>query len=130
MTPIEEIREAVRVLRETAALVPPGPWGTFGTAVARGLEVTGVGSYTAVQPVAEAADADDWDSFEHDDAVEVDPSDTAAYMALMDPPVALALADLLADIAAYHESWGTNPALTAPKPLEIARAVLKREVGR
>lgn len=46
------------------------------------------------------------------------------YVALMHPPVALALAELLEDIAAYKE---LNPAIPGPTEvvLSVARAVLR-----
>ena len=60
----------------------PGPWGVGnGTHIVRGLEVTGRGSYTCIQSVAEVADEDDREDWGHDDFVEVDPEDDAAFIA-------------------------------------------------
>lgn len=58
----------------------PGPWGVGnGTNIVRGLEVTGRGSYTCIQSVAEIGDDRcDWD---RDEAVETDPEDDAAFIA-------------------------------------------------
>lgn len=58
----------------------PGPWGVGnGTNVVRGLEVTGCGSYTCIQSVAEIDDDRcDWD---RDEAVEVDQEDDADFIA-------------------------------------------------
>ena len=60
----------------------PGPWGVGNdTNIVRGLEVTGRGSYTCIQSVAEVGDNDDRLDWDRDEAVEVDPEDDAAFIA-------------------------------------------------
>ena len=70
---------AIRKLTDAAT---PGPWGVGnGTNIVRGLEVTGRGSYTCIQSVAEVTDEDDREDWDHDDFVEVDPEDDAEFIA-------------------------------------------------
>ncbi|WDZ87220.1 hypothetical protein [Micromonospora cathayae] len=75
----------------------PGPWGVGnGTHIVRGLEVTGRGSFTCIQSVAEVDDDDrcDWG---HDEAVETDPEADARFIAAarQDIPALLAEVDRL-----------------------------------
>ncbi|RGC68448.1 hypothetical protein C5N14_13760 [Micromonospora sp. MW-13] len=60
----------------------PGPWGVGnGTHIVRGLEVTGRGSFTCIQSVAEIDDEDDRLDWGHADEVEVDPEADARFIA-------------------------------------------------
>lgn len=60
----------------------PGPWGVGnGTHIVRGLEVTGRGSFTCIQSVAEIDDEDDRLDWCRDEAVETDPQADAAFIA-------------------------------------------------
>lgn len=65
-----------------AEAATPGPWGVANdTHVVRGLEVTGPGSYTCIQSVADMTDWDDRSDWGHDGYVEVDPEDDAEFIA-------------------------------------------------
>ena len=81
MTPAERLRAAATRLREVAGAATPGPWF---------LDKGGdTGVYTAPRPSPASQDI----AWSHSPDVE-------AYIALMHPPVALALADWLDDLAA------------------------------
>lgn len=91
-------------IRYRLAEATPGPWGVGnGTHIVRGLEVTGRGSFTCIQSVAEIDDEDDRLDWGHDDEVEVDPEADAQFIAhaRQDIPALLAEVDRLrAELAA------------------------------
>lgn len=130
MRPIEEIREAVRVLRERASAATPGPWRT----VIDDSESQSTVVRRCCNPIHPAEDPDhvwQYDDCPDDLVVDAYREATAMYIALMDPPVALALADWLdahaRDVSAANGRIGAceSPANTLTA-LTIARAVLGR----
>ena len=97
MTPAERLRAAATWLREVAEDATPGSWEVIGGGeYLQGPDILvggGVGSTTATN---------------------------ADYIAMMHPPVALALADWLDDTATEVESHATY----SPDALRVADAVL------
>ncbi|MEU4570812.1 hypothetical protein [Micromonospora sp. NPDC023956] len=88
----------LNAIRRRAQAATPGPWGVGnGTNVVRGLEVTGRGSYTCIQSVAEMVDEYDREGWGHAEFVEVDPEDDAEFIAhaRTDIPALLAEVDRL-----------------------------------
>lgn len=94
-------------IRQRLAAATPGPWGVGnGTHIVRGLQVTGRGSFTCIQSIAEIDDEDDRLDWDHPDEVEVDPEDDAEFIAAArsDIPALLAEVDRLrVDLAAADE---------------------------
>jgi hypothetical protein len=74
----------------------PGPWGVGnGTHIVRGLEVTGPGSFTCIQSVAEIDDEDDRCDWGRDEAVETDPEADARFIAAARQDIPALLAEVL-----------------------------------
>jgi hypothetical protein len=124
---VELLREAAKTMRERAEAATPGPWGVGnGNNVVRGVEQTGVGSYTCIQAVAEIDDDRcDWD---RDEAVEVDPEDDAEHIAAFaSPAVALAVAEWLELEARMVELRGNSAEGQTLHALRVAREYLGRE---
>ena len=120
MREVELLRRAAALMRERAQAATPGPWGVGNdTNVVRGVEVTGPGSYTCIQSVAEVDDYRcDWD---RDEAVEISPECDAEHIASWDPDVALAAADLVWRLA---QCWDALPQYVQFAALAKARAYL------
>ncbi len=133
MTPIEEIREAVRVLRVGANDATPGPW----RAVIDDNEDLCTIARTCTSPDHPADDPDQTWVYDccRDTPLHGDPgfhhAGDALYAATMDPRVALELANLLEVTLRTLEVGGEAFANAAwvnqdYAPLRVARAVLKR----
>lgn len=105
MTPVDELCAAATLLRERANAATPGPWREEYSA-ASGPCVIDAESYNCLDSVARMT---------HYRA-----SLDARYVALMHPPVALALADWLEDEAVRGLGRPDNVAAYA-----VARAVLR-----
>src|SRR5262245_30580428 len=100
----ELLRRAATRLREHAQAATPGPWDNLDDG-------------------DRLVHLDDNDGFEHVIDEPISNAANAAYVALMHPPVALALADLLDEIADFN---GAGPGRSAgPTLLALARAVLR-----
>lgn len=119
------LRRAAAKLRQRAADVPPtwpAPWFPV---ITDSESVTGVAA--CADHEEDPAEGPYWacDSCEH---FETYGEGLAAYVSAMHPPVALALADWLADLAELQDiaEWNRDevPGGTA-HPLAVARAVLR-----
>lgn len=100
----QRLRDAAKVLRELAGATEPGPWETRrGGLIARAST-----SPRLVWPSHASADGQYWeDQRERNDA-------TAAYIATMSPPVALALADWLDSVAGRATDIADTLVLSGP----------------
>ena len=121
MSDMTILRRAAEVLRDKATAATPGPWeGDLGVLAPREAWDLGGGR----QCIAHMA-------MPHQEGRM---RANAAYIALMHPPVALALGDWLDDIADYSREiireLGTDPTALpwVARALAVARAVL-REAG-
>lgn len=98
------LRRAAKTLRTSAQAATPGPWDAdvndISTSVVRGIKPVDCGVNTCIQDIADLGGSQpvDWS---HPDAVWVEPQNDARYIALMHPPVALALAALFEQHAAW-----------------------------
>lgn len=104
----ERLRSAATRLREVAGAATPGPWEAIPDGPGD-WPVEGGGNYLCHSP-------DDGVRGGHDEG-------DATYIAMMHPPVALALADWLDDTANEVESHATY----SPDALRVADAVLGGE---
>lgn len=110
MSPAERLRAAATRLREVAGDATPGPW----------------------DHVVGASEDHAWVERRHTETV-VTTRDigTSAYIAMMHPPVALALADWLDDEAGFIDAIKAHadgdPSVLAPHALAVADAVLGSE---
>lgn len=129
--PADLLRRAATRLRESALAATPGPWGVGNDEViVRGLEVTGPGSYTCIGSVARVEDESDrdlWSENNPEQYVEVDPIDDANFIALVHPPVALALADWLDLVECWYPAAPRSD--EAEHAVAVARAVLREPGG-
>ena len=91
------LRQAAAKLRDHAEVATPGPW----TAVGESLQA----------PVGSALEVTGYN---------------ARYFALMHPPVALALANLLDEIAAHNEATAGTAGATL---LNLARVIVREEAN-
>ena len=104
MNPVERLRAAATRLREVAGDATPGPWGAEYSKVS-GHCVVDAKSTNCLDSVARATHFRD--------------SADAAYIAMMHPPAALALADWLDETARWVP--------VMEEPLAVADAVLGGE---
>lgn len=104
--------------------ITPGPWAVGnGTNIVRGLEVTGRGSYTCIQTVAEVdEDREDWG---HDGYVEIDPEVDAMFIAECRQWVPALLAEVkrLHRLEAAVEQYADELRLTAHRERTDASSV-------
>ena len=105
MTPAERLRAAATRLREVSGAATPGPWEACEG------DPNAFGFRPSVIFMAERGH----------DAAEIENSGDAAYIAMMHPPVALALADWLTKEATLSEGFTPRAALA------VADAVLGGE---
>jgi hypothetical protein len=120
MTAAEKLRRAAKVLRERAEAATPGPW--YVDPKSRGADVRGLPENTSYDyrgdSVATAADGDFGACGTED----------ATYIALLDPTVALAVADWLefeAKVMMLHLSEGRLfPVDRAERSDAVADAIL------
>ena len=106
MTPVEELREAARLMRERAGEATPGPWRSEFSGPT-GCVVLDAGSSNALDHVARTGHYRD-----HADA---------AHIASWHPVVALAVADWL-----DHEATTAFELIPSEEALVVARAYLGR----
>jgi hypothetical protein len=91
----DALRHAAEVLREAARRATPGKWGVGnGDVLASDVEQTSRGSFTCRYEIARLSDdRESWLACDADNAAA--PADDGRYVALVQPAVGVALADLL-----------------------------------
>lgn len=115
MSTIDTLRRAAALLRERAGKATDGPWTTqWYEHYVHIYAPNRILSERCPYPYTDAEDEHGWD---------------ADYMALMHPPVALALADWLDAEADYlGRAYGDRDySMVMPDTLALARAVLREE---
>lgn len=115
MTDVDLLKRAVAKLREAAGAATPGPW-TFEAGNDGMDESIGAGDVDSPDVVML------YSHYGLDDVgIALGPKD-GSYVALMDPTVAVALAEWL---EAFENVAGSDDFADAPEALSVARAVLR-----
>jgi len=116
-----ELRRAAEKLRGLATRATPGPWGVGnGTDIASEVEQLSRGSFSYRHKIASLDDMDYDPDYVAPRANLATEEDDAAYIAAMDPRLAVALVDALIQAADMEDSYGHHN----NQPLEeIARLI-------